>query len=118
MKKLISVFLALTLIFSVLSVNAFAWGESNECNGDCEYYPTIIIPGLGQSSVWLVDDNGEFVLDSNGNKTAVFPGIMDIGKIIKTAIIIIEVSELLFSFLLFFFTLFWSSSDSPKIYPK
>ena len=61
MKKLISVFLALTLIFSVLSVNAFAWGESNECNGDCEYYPTIIIPGLGQSSVWLVDDNGEFV---------------------------------------------------------
>mgnify|MGYP006974593700 CR=1 FL=1 len=61
MKKLISVFLALTLIFSVLSVNAFAWSESNECNGDCEYYPTIIIPGLGQSSVWLVDDNGEFV---------------------------------------------------------
>ena len=86
MKKIISAFLAIALIFSVLSVNAFAWSENHECNGDCEYYPTIIIPGLGQSSVWLVDDNGDFVLDSKGNKTAVFPGVMNIGKIIKTAI--------------------------------
>ncbi len=87
MKKFISVFLCLTMVFSMFAVNASAFVPSVECNdGDCEYYPTIIIPGLGQSSVWLVDDNGDFVVDADGNKTAVFPGIMDIGAIIKTAI--------------------------------
>lgn len=70
------------------AVSASAFVPTVECNdGDCEYYPTIIIPGLGQSNVWLVDDNGDFVLDSEGNKTAVFPGVMDIGAIIKEALV-------------------------------
>lgn len=87
MKKFISVFLCITMIFSMCAVSASAFVPTVECNdGDCEYYPTVIIPGLGQSSVWLVDDNGDFVVDSDGNKTAVFPGVMDIGAIIKTAI--------------------------------
>ncbi len=88
MKKFISLFLCVTMIFSMFAVSASAFTAGGECkNGECEYYPTIIIPGLGQSSVWLVDDNGEFVLDSDGNKTAVFPGVIDIGAIIKTAIV-------------------------------
>ena len=87
MKKVISVLLCLTMIFSMFSISASAFVPTVECNnGDCEYYPTVIIPGLGQSNVWLLDDNGEFVLNSDGKKTAVFPGVMDIGAIIKTAI--------------------------------
>ena len=91
MKKIIAIFLAFTLIVSGAFISAGATTATaeelhTECNGECEYYPTIIIPGLGQSNVWLVDDNGEFVLDSDGNKTAVFPGVMDLGAIIKTAI--------------------------------
>ena len=88
MKRFISVFLCLTMIFSMFAINASAFVPTVECNnGDCEYYPTVIIPGLGQSNVWLLDDNGEFVLDKDGNKTAVFPGVMDIGAIIKTALV-------------------------------
>ena len=88
MKKIISVFLCLTMIFSMFAISSSAFVPTVECNdGDCEYYPTIIIPGLGQSNVWLVDDNGEYVVDGDGNKTAVFPGVMDIGAIIKTAIV-------------------------------
>lgn len=88
MKKIISVFLCLAMIFSMFAINASAFVPSVECNdGDCEYYPTVIIPGLGQSNVWLLDDNGDFVLNSDGEKTAVFPGVIDIGSIIKTAIV-------------------------------
>lgn len=88
MKKFISVFLCITMVFSMFAINASAFTAGGECNdGDCEYYPTIIIPGLGQSNVWVLDDNGDFVLDSEGNKTAAFPGVMDIGAIIKTAIV-------------------------------
>jgi len=88
MKKTISIFLCLTMIFSMFAINASAFVPNVECNdGDCEYYPTVIIPGLGQSNVWLLDDNGDFVLNSDGEKTAVFPGVIDIGSIIKTAIL-------------------------------
>ena len=87
MKKFIAIFLAFTVIVSGAFISAGASTEQlTECNGECEYYPTIIIPGLGQSNVWLLDDNGEFVLDADGNKTAVFPGVIDLGSIIKTAI--------------------------------
>lgn len=87
MKKIVSVFLCIAMVFSMFAMSTSAFTAGGECNnGDCEYYPTIIIPGLGQSNVWLVDDNGEFVLDDEGNKTGVFPGIVDLGSIIKTAI--------------------------------
>lgn len=88
MKKIVSIFLCITMLFSMFAISASAFVPSVECkDGDCEYYPTIIIPGLGQSSVWLVDDNGEFVVDGDGNKTAVFPGVINIGAIIKTALV-------------------------------
>ena len=88
MKKFVSLFLCAVMIFSMFAVSSSAFTAGGECSdGDCEYYPTIIIPGLGQSNVWLLDDNGEFVLDSDGNKTSVFPGVIDLGSIIKTAIV-------------------------------
>lgn len=87
MKKFTAIFLCLTMLFSMFAVSASAFTAGGDCeNGNCEYYPTIIIPGLGQSNIWVVDDDGEYILDADGNKTAAFPGVMDIGAIIKTAI--------------------------------
>ena len=88
MKKILSVFLCLTMIFSMFAMNASAFTAGGECkDGNCEYLPTIIIPGLGQSNVWLLDDNGEFVLNDEGKKTGVFPGVINLGEIIKTALV-------------------------------
>ncbi len=92
MKKIISFILAFSLIFSVLAIGASAseesaWNENNVCNnGDCEYYPTVIIPGLGQSNNWVLDENGKPIVDDEGNKTAAFPAYFQIGEVIKTAI--------------------------------
>ena len=88
MKKITAIILCLTMLFSMFAMNASAFTAGGECkDGKCEYLPTIIIPGLGQSNVWLVDDNGEFVLNDEGEKTGVFPGVINLGEIIKTALV-------------------------------
>lgn len=92
MKKVISFILAFSLVFSMFVIGSSAsgvsaWNDNNVCNnGDCEYYPTVIVPGLGQSNNWLLDENGEFIVDGDGNKTAAFPAYFQIGEVIKTAI--------------------------------
>jgi hypothetical protein len=68
MKKILSVFLCLTMIFSMFAMNASAFTAGGECkDGNCEYLPTIIIPGLGQSNTWLADENGVLLTDDAGN---------------------------------------------------
>lgn len=85
MKKIISVFLAFSLVISMFAIGASAASEKlTDCGEDCKYYPTIIIPGLGQSNVWVLDENGEYILDSDGNKTAAFPAYLNIPEMIKT----------------------------------
>ncbi len=93
MKKTVSVILSLIMVFSLFSVcltPSYAASASEEkiasCNGDCEFFPTIIIPGLGQSSVCVTDDNGNFILDKDGNKVSAFPAYLQVGKIIRKAI--------------------------------
>lgn len=87
MKKVVSVILALTMIFSAVTVIASASGVKTECGGKCETCPSIVVPGIGQSNVWALDDNGDYILDDNGNKTPCFPAIFDIGYIVKRAIL-------------------------------
>lgn len=86
MKKFIALFLAFSLVVSGAALSAFAADKRTDCNGDCEYYPTVIIPGLGQSNVWVLDENGEFVLDSDGNKCAAFPAYLQVSELVKTLI--------------------------------
>ena len=91
MKKFFNSALALTLslvmIFSVC-VPAFGveykmtYDKKSSCGDDCGYFPTIIVPGLGQSSVCVTDENGEFLLDKDGNKVSAFPAYIQLGKII------------------------------------
>jgi pimeloyl-ACP methyl ester carboxylesterase len=61
-------------------------GKITTCDENCKFFPTIIVPGLGQSSVCVTDDDGNFILDKNGNKVTAFPAYLQVDKIIKTAI--------------------------------
>ncbi len=75
MKKFLAVMLSLVLLLSPLAVAAFA-AEYNDI-------PCVIVPGIGQSRAWLVDENGEYVLNGNGEKIHCFPGNFDIQKILS-----------------------------------
>ncbi len=86
MKKTISIILALSMIFSVLAIGASASEIKTECGGNCDTCPSIVVPGIGQSNVWALDENGDYLLDDEGEKITCFPAIFDIGYIIKRAI--------------------------------
>ena len=51
MKKLVSVLLAISLLFSVFAVSASATVKA-ECGGKCDTCPSIVVPGIGQSNIW------------------------------------------------------------------
>lgn len=54
------------------------------CGGNCGHAPTIIIPGIGQSDVYLLDENGNRVKNADGDDTKSFPIIIDTDYLIKT----------------------------------
>lgn len=83
--RAISVFLCAVMLVSAGSIGAFATDKRTDCGDDCEFYPTIIIPGLGQSGVYVVDENGEILRNSDGKKVSAFPAYIQIPKVIKTA---------------------------------
>lgn len=82
MKKIISVLLSISLIFSVCAV-AFAVNaaEANYTQADSveeaaqtlalsgETYPLIICPGINHSPVYLCDENNEVIFDEDGGTT-------------------------------------------------
>lgn len=96
-KKFLSVVLALVMAFSVFSVIGFAEQDNGSsvaltdmipASADGDAVPTIIIPGISQSPSTYCDENGEPILDSNGNELSGGMLIIDssniAGKIIKT----------------------------------
>lgn len=87
LKKIIAVILCAMCIVSVMSVGAFAAsGKRSSCGSNCKFYPTIIVPGLGQSSVCMTDGNGNFILDKDSKKVSAFPAYLQIDKIIAKMI--------------------------------
>ena len=82
MKKLISCILAVVIAFSMLSICAFAETKT-DCNGNCDTCPAIVVPGIGQSNVWALDENGDYLLDDDGNRIMCFPAVVDVGSIVK-----------------------------------
>lgn len=82
-KKFISLVLCLTMMLSMTALYASAVEKRTDCDENCELYPTIIVPGLGQSNVWVLDENGDYVVDDEGNKTAAFPAYIQIDEILK-----------------------------------
>lgn len=82
LKKVIALCLCLAMIASVTVFSASATKKYTDCNGECEHYPAIIVPGLGQSNTWVVDDNGDYILDDEGNKVSSFPAYIQLDKLI------------------------------------
>lgn len=84
-KRVLALMLSLLLMLSVCTCAATAADEQKRttCGDDCAFYPTIIVPGLGQSSVIVTDDNGNPVLDRKGNKISAFPAYLQIGPLLK-----------------------------------
>ncbi len=85
MKKIISLILAFTLVFSMLSLSASA-AVKTECNGNCDICPSIVVPGIGQSNVWALDENGDYLLDADGERISCFPAYFDITSIVLKVI--------------------------------
>ncbi len=86
MKKVISFILALTLVFSMCAVGASA-AVKTECGGNCDICPSIVVPGIGQSNVWALDENGDYLLDADGERINCFPAYFNIGSIVKTVLV-------------------------------
>lgn len=86
MKKIISVVLVFVLALSALSLTAFA-DVKTECNGNCDTYPAIVVPGIGQSNVWALDENGDYLLDADGKRISCFPAYFNVASIVKTAVV-------------------------------
>lgn len=60
--KILAVMLAITTLFTCVGVGAYALDQ--KC--DCELCPSIVVPGLFQSKVRYLDENGNEMLNANG----------------------------------------------------
>ena len=85
MKKIISVILAFSLVFSAFAIGASA-SVKTECGGNCDICPSIVVHGIGQSNVWALDENGDYLTDEDGERISCFPAIFVVGSIVKTVI--------------------------------
>ena len=81
--RLLALLVCLLLLLTAVPVPAFAAERVTTCGGDCPFYPTIIVPGLGQSSVIVTNDDGTPKLDKNGNKIAAFPAYLQTDKLLQ-----------------------------------
>lgn len=86
MKKVISCLLVFVLMFSVLVMPSSA-AVKTECGGNCDTCPAIVVPGIGQSNVWALDENGDYILDEDGDRVSCFPAVFDIPSIVKTVLL-------------------------------
>ncbi len=86
MKKLISVILSVSMIFSMLAVSASATVKT-DCGGECDICPSIVVPGIGQSNVWALDKNGDYLTDDDGDRISAFPAVFNVGSIVVKAIV-------------------------------
>ncbi len=78
MKKFLCVLLAVVFTFSAaISAGAASF------NHTCDYAPTIVIPGIGQSKTFLVDENGNKVTDDDGDVITGWPLYFDTDYAVK-----------------------------------
>ncbi|MDR1630847.1 MAG: hypothetical protein LBS36_11675 [Oscillospiraceae bacterium] len=97
-KKLLSLFLAVLLGLSAVTVASAAPADNGETadvpfqvqkalTQEDEIYPTIILPGISQSVSYLADENGDPVLNADGDELSGGLMIIDpagvVGKILK-----------------------------------
>lgn len=85
-KKILAVFLAaLMLVPACLTYSSAEETEQvkTECGGSCGVTPTIIVHGLGQSTVAMTDGSGGYVYDENGELEEVWPLSVEAAPLVK-----------------------------------
>ncbi len=68
-KKVLAIIMAVITAFGCVSVAAFAT-EAECIDGSCEHCPSIVIPGIFQSKVRYLDENGNEMLTEEGKPFA------------------------------------------------
>ena len=81
MKKFLAVFMAVLMLLSSVVI---ATASDEGC--DCEYCPSIVIPGLFQSKVRYLDENGNEMLDADGKPYAAPFFMTSTDEIVKDAL--------------------------------
>ena len=84
-KKITAVVLAVLMIFSS-TVLASSAKSDYVADYDTET-PVIIVHGMSQNNTYLVDENGEWAKDNNGNYMTAWPLKIDVPALLKTALI-------------------------------
>lgn len=80
-RRVISLFLALVMLFSI---TATAADSGYVADYDTET-PVIIVHGMSQNNTYLVDENGEWIPDETGYVTA-WPFEIDVMPLVKRAL--------------------------------
>lgn len=86
--KLTALFVALALVFLV-GVPAFAAPDEDvmtACKGNCDQCPSLVIPGIFQSEVFLYDENGEIAVNADGEQYAAPFYLESTAEIVKVAL--------------------------------
>lgn len=60
-----------------------AAAQEDGCDGSCPYCPTIILPGIGQSRAFLLDEDGNRAVDAQGNEITSWPLYFNVNELIK-----------------------------------
>ena len=84
-KKIIAVILAAIMLFSSTAVMSSA--KSDYVPDYDTETPVVIVHGMSQNNTYLVDENGEWAKDDDGNYMTAWPLKIDVGALLKTALI-------------------------------
>lgn len=58
-------------------------GVLTECGGNCDHCPTIVVPGISQTETFMLDENGDRMLDKNGKAMTSYPPTADVNAILS-----------------------------------
>ena len=84
MKKIVSLIMAIVMVFTMFSVSAFAADGAYTPSYDRET-PVIIVHGMSQNDTYLLDENGEWATDEDGNYITGWPLKLDVMALVKEA---------------------------------
>lgn len=83
MKKIISILLCLIMVFS-LTVTAFAAEEENAYTASYDTEtPIVVLHGIGQNDTYILDEDGNRKVDSNGDYINGWPLEINVGALIS-----------------------------------
>lgn len=58
-------------------------GVLTQCGGDCEYAPSIVVHGIGQSELYELDKDGNIKYNKDGKPITAWPPMVDVDAVIE-----------------------------------